>query len=112
MADCPGSHLAGNPFPLSPLYIPLPTLWPVLGDWDSHKPNFRLNSLVFRQVVYHLGVFLGITFVVGDGGVWIGRRDIASFLNQCGRYSLRNKEISPKITIESWNLGEKSYNQV
>ena len=37
--------------------------------------------------------------MVGDGRVWLTGGNFASLANKCGRYSLRNKEISPKITI-------------
>ena len=101
MADYFGSNLARNPFPLSSLYIPLLAFWPVLGDWNYLKPNFCLNPLVFGEVVYPLGVFLGNGFVVGDGRVWFTGGNFSSLANKCGRHSLRNKEISPKITLAS-----------
>ena len=105
MAGGFGSNLAGNPFPLSSLYIPLSALWQILGDRDCHKPSFCRNSLVFRQMVYPLGIFLGNDGLVGDGGAWNLRRNFASFPCKYGRPPLRNKGISPKITIEGWNLG-------
>lgn len=99
MADCFGSNLAGNPFPLFPVHFSIPALWPVLGDRDSHKPNFRGHPLVFGQVVYPLGVFLGNGFVVGDGRVWLTRSNFVPLPNKRSRSSLRNKELSPKITL-------------
>ena len=99
MATYLSPNLAGNPFPLPSLYIPLSALWPVLGDRDSHKPSFCRGSLVHGQVVCPLGIFLGNGFLVGDGRVWNCGCNFAPLPNKLSRHSLRNKEISPKIII-------------
>ena len=84
MASCFGPNLAGNPFPLSSLYLLLSALRLVLGNWNWRKHNLRGNSLVSGQVVYPLGFFLGDGCLVGDGGVWTAWCDIAPLPNKCG----------------------------